>query len=102
MEAGAGIRMDSSLQKLCYQWIQKNEITDDLWSLNVYFGTCKEKGLERIARFIFENYPAPLLRVTLNTRHKNQIIKLTQIYMIIFRLPHRDINKAHFPSKSLH
>ena len=73
VEAGAGIRMDSSLQKLCYQWIQKNEITDDLWSLNVYFGTCKEKGLERIARFIFENYPAPLLRVTLNTRHKNQI-----------------------------
>ena len=73
MEAGAGIRMDSSIQKLCYQWIQKNEITGDLWSLNVYFGTCKEKGLERIARFIFENYPAPLLRVTLNTRHKNQI-----------------------------
>lgn len=73
VEAGTGIRMDSSLQKLCYQWIQKNDITDDLWYLNVYFGTCKEKGLERIARFIFENYPAPLLRVTLNTRHKNQI-----------------------------
>lgn len=44
VEAGTGIRMDSSLQKLCYQWIQKNDITDDLWYLNVYFGTCKEKG----------------------------------------------------------
>ena len=31
VEAGTGIRMDSSLQKLCYQWIQKNDITDDLW-----------------------------------------------------------------------
>lgn len=73
VEAGTGIRMDRSLQKLCYQWIQKNNITDELWSLNIYFGTCKEKGLERIARFIFENYPAPLLRIGLNTRTRNQI-----------------------------
>lgn len=73
VEAGTGIRMDSTLQKLYYQWMQKNNITGDFWYFNVYFGTCKEKGLERIARFIFENYPAPLLRVTLNTSHRNQI-----------------------------
>lgn len=73
VETGTGIRMDRNLQKLCYQWIQKNNITDDLWFLNIYFGTCKEKGLERIARFIFENYQAPLLRVSFNTRSRNQI-----------------------------
>lgn len=73
VETGTGVRMDRNLQKLCYQWIQKNNITDDLWSLNIYFGTCKEKGLERIARFIFENYQAPLLRVSFNTRSRNQI-----------------------------
>lgn len=73
VETGTGIRMDSNLQKLCYQWIQKNNITDDIWYLNIYFGTCKEKGLERIARFIFENYPAPLLQVSFNTRSRNQI-----------------------------
>ena len=73
LEAGAGIRMDRNLQKLCYQWIQKNNITDDIWYLNLYFGTCQEKGLEKIARFIFENYPAPLLRISFNTRAKNQI-----------------------------
>ena len=33
VEAGAGIRMDSSLQKLCYQWIQKNEIPGFLLSV---------------------------------------------------------------------
>ena len=73
LEAGAGVRMDRNLQKLCYQWIQKNNITDDIWYLNLYFGTCQEKGLEKIARFIFENYPAPLLRISFNTRAKNQI-----------------------------
>ena len=73
VETGTGVRMDRSLQKLCYQWIQKNNITDELWSLNIYFGTCKEKGLERIARFIYDNYPAPLLKVSFNTRSRNQI-----------------------------
>jgi len=72
VEAGTGIRMDRNLQKLCYQWIQKNNITDN-WYLNIYFGTCKEKEIERIARFIYENYPAPLLRVCFNNKPNNQI-----------------------------
>ena len=43
MEAGTGVRMDRSLQALCYQWIQKNDIKDDIWYLNIYFGKCREK-----------------------------------------------------------
>lgn len=43
------------------------------WYLTIYFGKCKEKGLEKIAQYIFDNYPAPLLRVCLNNRQKNQI-----------------------------
>lgn len=73
LESGTGIRMDRNLQKLCYQWIQKNDIKDDIWYLNIYFGTCKEKGLEKIARFIFEHYPCPLLKVGFNTHPRNQI-----------------------------
>ncbi len=73
LEAGTGIRMDRNLQKLCYQWIQKNNITDDIWYLNIYFGTCKEEGLGKIARFIFDNYPCPLLKIGFNTRPRNQI-----------------------------
>ena len=72
LETGTGIRLDMNLQKLCYQWIQKNNITEN-WHLTICFGTCREKGLEKIARYIFDNYPAPLLRVCLNTRPKNQI-----------------------------
>ena len=73
LETGSGIRMDRNLQKLCYQWIQKNNVMDDIWYLNIYFGTCKEKGLEKIARFIFDNYPCPLLKVGFNTRSRNQL-----------------------------
>ena len=74
LESGTGVRMGSALHKICYQWIQKNNLTEsEIWYMNIYFGTCKEKGLERIARFIFDNYPSPLLRVAFNTRHRNQI-----------------------------
>ena len=73
IESGTGIRMDSALHKLCYQWIQKNIISSEIWYLNIYFGTCREKGLEKIARFIFDNYPCPLLRIGFNTRTRNQI-----------------------------
>ena len=74
IESGTGMRMDATLHKLCYQWIQKNILPEgDIWYLNIYFGTCREKGLERIARFIFDNYPAPILRIGLNTRQRNQI-----------------------------
>lgn len=73
IESGMGIRMDRNLQKICYQYIRKNDITDEIWYVHIYFGTCKEKGLEKIARFIFDNYPCPLLKVGFNTRQRNQI-----------------------------
>jgi glutathione synthase/RimK-type ligase-like ATP-grasp enzyme len=58
------LRMSNGLQKLCLQWTQKNNIPEGAgWHFNIYFGQCAEKGLERIARFIFDNYPAPILRV---------------------------------------
>lgn len=80
LETGTGVRMPASLQKLCFQWTQKNNIAENsTWYLNIYFGTCQEKGLERIARFIFDNYPAPLLRVTMNAAQRNQIESIQAI-----------------------
>lgn len=73
LETGTGIRMTAGLQKICHQWITRNNIQDDIWYMDIFFGTCREKGLERIARFIFDNYPCPLLRVGFNTRSRNQI-----------------------------
>lgn len=80
LESGTGVRMGRALHKICYQWIRKNAIPKgDIWYLNVYFGTCREKGLERIARFIFDNYPSPLLRVAFNTNQRNQIESIQSI-----------------------
>ena len=74
LDSGTGIRMNSVLQKLCSQWIQKRGIPQDtLWTLTICFGKSEEKGLERIARYIFDHYPAPILKVTLNTGQRNQI-----------------------------
>ncbi len=84
LESGAGIRMDSALHKLCHSWIEKNGISADTWHLYVYFGTCAEPGLEKIARYVFDHYQYPILKVTLNTKSKNQIenvapVKLTEL-----------------------
>ena len=77
LESGAGIRMNSNLQQLCHQWIERNRITDEIWQLNIYFGTCREKGLEKIARFIFDHYPCPILRVTMNNHIPDGTIRYT-------------------------
>jgi len=65
-------RLDKSLQRICYQHIKKNEI-GGLWHLDIYFGTCKVEGLEKVARYIFEQFHCPVLRVTLNSGERNQI-----------------------------
>jgi len=82
LESGAGLRMDSSLHKLCHSWIEKQKITDEIWHLNVFFGTCTEPGLEKIARFVFDNYPYPILRVALNTKSKNQIEAIMPLQLV--------------------
>jgi glutathione synthase/RimK-type ligase-like ATP-grasp enzyme len=74
LESGMGVRMGRALHKLCYLWTGKHNIPEgNLWHMNIYFGVCREKGMERIARFIFDHYPAPLLRVTFNVCPSNQI-----------------------------
>ncbi len=65
-------RLDKSLQKSCSQYIKKHSL-EGFWSLDIYFGTCKEEGLEKVARFIFDQFHCPILRVTLNSNEKNQI-----------------------------
>jgi glutathione synthase/RimK-type ligase-like ATP-grasp enzyme len=73
LETGTGIRMDMAHQRLCYQWIQNHTIESETWSLTIYFGISQEKGLEKIARFIYEHYPCPILKVTFNKQQRNQI-----------------------------
>ena len=76
LRSEALIRLEKSLQKSLYQWIKKTDIAEDLWTLDIYFGMTKVKGLEKIARYIFDQFHCPILRVTLNNNEKNQIEKI--------------------------
>lgn len=67
------VRLDKALQRTCYQHIKHKSITEVFWSFDIYFGTCKEEGLEKVARYIFEQFHYPILRVVLNNQEKNQI-----------------------------
>ena len=74
IESGALTRMDNSLQKICYKWMQsKNLDENETVELDIYFGTSLEPELIKICRYIFEQLPSPLLRVTFANRAKSQI-----------------------------
>ncbi len=74
IESGALTRMDNSLQKICYKWMQsKNLEENETVELDIYFGTSLETELIKVCRYIFEQLPSPLLRVTFANRAKSQI-----------------------------
>lgn len=80
LDNGPGIRLSNGLQKLCSQWAQKNGVPDgSSWYFTIYFGQCREKGLERVARFIFDNYPVPILRVRMHRGQTTQIEAIQSI-----------------------
>ncbi|PTN08354.1 RimK family protein [Mangrovibacterium marinum] len=73
IDNGALTRMDDLLQKLCYKWMQATNPAAESFDIDIYFGLTHEPELEKIARYIFEQLPCPLIRVTLANRAKNQI-----------------------------
>ncbi|MEE4197691.1 MAG: RimK family protein [Bacteroidales bacterium] len=79
LNAEAFVRLEKPLQKICYQYTKKNNPENGLWQFDIYFGTCKEEGLEKIARYLFEQFHCPVLRVTLNTNERNQIESIKHV-----------------------
>ncbi|WP_372774885.1 RimK family protein [Mangrovibacterium sp.] len=73
IDSGALTRMDDSLQKICYKWMQAKDSSIESFDIDICFGLTKDPELSKIARFIFEQLPCPILRVTLANRPKNQI-----------------------------
>ncbi len=74
LEAGAVMRLDFQMQKLTYKWlIANNRQEGDKVTMDIFFGTCSEPAMEKVARYIFEQNPSPLLRVQFAVRAKNQI-----------------------------
>lgn len=78
---GAFPRMDDSLQKICYKWMQAQEEQKDFFEMDVCFGLTNIPELQKIARFVFEQLPSPIMRVTLANRPKNQIENIQNLYL---------------------
>ena len=74
LESGAVMRLEDNLQRVCFRWMQSMQTPDiENYQLDIFFGTSKEPEMEKVARYIFEQHPAPMLRVTFALRNKNQI-----------------------------
>ena len=50
-----------------------DEQTKGKYTLDLYFGNPEQKAFDKIARAIFEHYPAPLLRVTISPEKPYQV-----------------------------
>lgn len=82
IESGALTRMDNAMQKTCFKWMQgKNESDREFFEVDIYFGTTNEPELTKIARYIFEQLPCPLLRVSFANRAKTQIDSIRLLAM---------------------
>lgn len=74
LESGAVMRLDYQLQKTTYKWLQTSQKKEEeRVSLDIFFGTCAEPAMDKVARYIFEQNPCPMLRVQFAVREKNQI-----------------------------
>lgn len=76
LHAGNYIHLDKKNQECCKNWLKQQTDNQDIYYINIYFGVCEEKGLINIARTIFNNYPAPLLRVGIWNKPNNQLASI--------------------------
>ncbi|PKP32765.1 MAG: RimK family alpha-L-glutamate ligase [Bacteroidetes bacterium HGW-Bacteroidetes-16] len=74
LETGAVMRLDNQMQKITYRWMQSIQVSpEENITLDIFFGTTSEVAMEKVARYIFEQNPCPMLRVHFAFREKNQI-----------------------------
>ncbi len=67
LESNSYIKLDSSLSKLCQKLDAVQQACGKMTAnLDIFFGKCEDIRMERIARFIFDQYPCPLLRISIN------------------------------------
>ncbi len=74
MDNGNPAKLDKFLTRLC-RCHELNGISkdDEGFELDLFFGKCNDPKLERLARFIYDQYPAPLLRVRFNNKQPGQV-----------------------------
>lgn len=77
LESSNTVKLDSNLLKICRCQDNQPPTSDhDEFVLDLYFGKCENPKLDRVARFLFDQYPAPLLRVTFSGQGPSQVTRI--------------------------
>lgn len=74
---GISVKLERSLSRLCtcHEKLSAKQINEG-FELDLFFGKCEDPKLERLARFIFDHYPSPLLRISCSTEQPTQITSI--------------------------
>jgi len=77
LDSNAPIKLDNTLLRLCrcHDNIPADSENGE-FHLDVFFGKCEDPKLDRVARFIFDQYPAPLLRATFSGAQQARITRI--------------------------
>lgn len=77
LDSSTPVKLDNSLVRLCRcnEHLPADKENGE-FHLDLFFGKCEDPKLERLGRFIFDQYPAPLLRVTFSGTQQAQITRI--------------------------
>lgn len=71
------IELQGLLKKTCHSWVSGNPLgngdKEKPCTLDIYFGDCEEPSLKRLAKFIFDQFPFPMLKATFSDNRFTQI-----------------------------
>ncbi len=68
------VKIDGAVSRFCRRdMVTLSHEQCDCFQLDLFFGKCEEPKYERLARFLFDQYPCPLMRVTFRGQKSDQI-----------------------------
>jgi glutathione synthase/RimK-type ligase-like ATP-grasp enzyme len=77
LDSSTNVKLDASLMRLCRC---NDKLPADpengLFHLDLYFGKSEDPKFERLGRYIFDQYPAPLLRVSFSNEQPAQMLRI--------------------------
>jgi glutathione synthase/RimK-type ligase-like ATP-grasp enzyme len=74
LDCNKTLKLQGLVKKTCQSWQCSNPTeSGNPRSLEIYFGDCEEPSLKRLAKFIFDQFPFPMLKVTFSDADFSQI-----------------------------
>lgn len=70
------MKLQGLLKKTCHSWVNSNVIQNgnsEPFTLDIFFGNCENPALKRLAKFIFDQFPFPMLKVTFTDNNFMQL-----------------------------